>query len=146
VEVADEELVARPLQLGRVLRVHGAGEPELGVVRDTQRVVVVLRADDRQHRAEDLLLRDLRRGRHVVEHGGLHEPAGLAGHAAAAQQQLALPLAGLDVAQDALMARSLATGPRYVPYCAGSPWLTSFTIAGISLATNASCTESTTIA
>ncbi len=44
------------------------------------------------------------------------------------------------------MARSLATGPMYVPYAAGSPWFTSLAIAGMSLATNASCTESTTIA
>ena len=54
-----------------IARPHAAGQPVDGVVGDAHRVVFVLVGDDRQHRAEDLLLRDGHVGAHVGEHGRL---------------------------------------------------------------------------
>src|SRR6202012_3261393 len=46
-----------------------------GVVGDPDRILLVVGRDHREHRAEDLLLRDHRVVVHVPEHGGLDVPA-----------------------------------------------------------------------
>ena len=55
--------------------VDRAGQAELGVVGDLQRVVEIARLDHGQHRAEDFFLRELRLRRDVGDHGGLDEVA-----------------------------------------------------------------------
>src|ERR1044072_7667870 len=95
-----EPTVARALELRRVPRVDRAREPVVRVVRDLERVRIVPGPDDRQHRAEDLLLRDPRGWRDVVEHGRLDDPALRARHASAPEQELPLALPHLDVAAD----------------------------------------------
>src|SRR4051794_34765850 len=51
---------------------HRTGEAVVRVVRDAQRVVLVVVRDDRQDRTEDLLLRDGHVRRHVGEDRGPH--------------------------------------------------------------------------
>src|SRR5262245_9123284 len=60
----------RPVVVGAE---DGAGQAEDRVVRDPDRVVVILVADDREHRAEDLVLGDLAVRVDVGEHGRLVE-------------------------------------------------------------------------
>src|SRR5437667_10636656 len=95
-----------PVRLAHVARPHPGGEAVGGVVALQHGVVLVLERDDGDHRAEDLLARDL----HVVpdagEDGGLDEvalPEPLPRIALAAEARLrAFLLPDLEVAGDAL--------------------------------------------
>ena len=85
---------------------HGPGEAVLGIIRDAHGVVDVVERDDREHRTEDLLLRDA----HVVgdagEHRRLHVPALVQAGGAAVAADLDLGaffLAERDVLLDPLL-------------------------------------------
>ena len=65
VQVADMELLNGAFDLLPRLGIDGASQAELGVVRDLQRVIVVLRLDHRQHRPKDFFLLQARLGRDV---------------------------------------------------------------------------------
>jgi len=56
---------------------HPAGQSVDHAVGDAHGVVVVLIAEDREYRSEDLLLGDLHVGGDLGEHGGLHEEPGV---------------------------------------------------------------------
>src|SRR5205809_5913037 len=60
VEVPDVEAALGLGEVRGVLRVDGAREPELGPVRDRERVLPVLGADHGEDGPEDLLLREAR--------------------------------------------------------------------------------------
>ena len=107
VEVADEELALGPFDLLGIPGVDRSGQSVLGAVGDPQRLVVALGRDDREHRAEDLLLGDGGVGPHVGDHGGLDEVTLLAGHRAAAGDQAPFLLAGLDVGRDLVARRGV---------------------------------------
>src|SRR5581483_7341773 len=97
-----------------VLRPHAAGEAVDRVVRDAHGVVLVPVGDDREHRAEDLLLRDRRARIDAAEHGRPDEPAArdALGPLGAAREQLrALGDALGDVAAHALELRLRGEGP-----------------------------------
>jgi hypothetical protein len=91
----------RPVRVGRPDR---AAEAVVGIVGDLDRVVLVLVRvlDDRQHRAEDLLLGDRRLVVHVGEDRGLNEPAAVKprGPTAAGDQPRAVADALGDVPLD----------------------------------------------
>ena len=70
-----------------------------------ERLVEVLDLDDREHRAEDLLLRDARRRLDVGDDRRLDEVA-LRGPGLAAGDEAAFLLADPDVVEDLLRARS----------------------------------------
>ena len=56
VEIADEELAADPVDVGRASRIQAAGQGIGGAVGDSQAIVQILRLEDGQDRAEDFLL------------------------------------------------------------------------------------------
>src|SRR5688572_17014067 len=64
VDLAGADAARDALRMRVVLRPYGAGEAVRRVVRDADGVLFVLVGDDREHRAEDLFLRD----RHAVLH------------------------------------------------------------------------------
>src|ERR1043166_3095830 len=101
IQIADEELLTGALELLLVVGEDGAGEAELRVVRDPQRVFEVLRFADREHRTEDLFLRDRRLRVDVGDDGRLDEVALLVAHVAAGDET-SLTLAALDVLLDLL--------------------------------------------
>jgi ParB family chromosome partitioning protein len=85
-------------------RHHVAGEPVQAVVRDPERVLLVIVGDDGEHRTEDLLLRDRHAARDVDEQGGLDPETLVASRRRirAADEKLgALVDALLDVGEDA---------------------------------------------
>jgi hypothetical protein len=93
--------------LGDTLRAFGIGRPdgsaqaELGVVGDPDRLVVAVVGDDRQDRAEDLLLGDDRGVVDVGEDGRLNEPAVVdVGSPAAGDEGGAVGDAAFDVGLD----------------------------------------------
>src|SRR6185312_16886806 len=96
VEIADMELALGAGDTVAVGREERAGQAVLRVVGDGQRLVKVLRLDDRQHRPKNLFLRQPRRGRDIGDDGRRDEIALLAGWLAA-YSDLALILANLDV-------------------------------------------------
>src|SRR5439155_21226950 len=67
VQVADVEPPSRLLDAVPISCEDRTGQAELRVVRDVERVAEVARADDREHRPEDLLLRNARAWADVVE-------------------------------------------------------------------------------
>src|SRR6185369_13118367 len=78
IQVPDMKLSARAIQLRFVITVNRARQTKLRVVRDLERVVVVLGLDDREHWSKDLFLLDRRTRLHVCDHGRLDEEALLA--------------------------------------------------------------------
>lgn len=101
VQVADVEDAPRQLEAFAALAVDGAGQAELSAVGDLKGVRVVVRADQRQDRSENLLLGDARGWGDVAEDGRLDEVAALRRDLRlAAAQQLALLRADLDVLKD----------------------------------------------
>src|SRR5690606_10782635 len=69
IEVAAVEVLGGALDALAVLREERAGEAELGVVGDLHGVVVVLRLDEGEDGAEDLLLRDGRLRVNIGDNG-----------------------------------------------------------------------------
>src|SRR5437773_7844448 len=67
VQVADVEPPSRLLDAVAISCEDRTGQAELRAVRDVERVGEVARADDREHRPEDLLLRDARAWADAVE-------------------------------------------------------------------------------
>src|SRR5262249_52022238 len=61
----------------RVVRENGRVQTVDGVVRDRDRLLLALRRNDAEHRAEDLLARDGRAIVDVPKHGGLDEVAAI---------------------------------------------------------------------
>src|SRR5207237_8927304 len=98
VQVADVEALARLLDAIRDGGEDCAREAELRVVRDVERVVEVTRADDREHRPEDLLLRDARAWADVVEDRRLDVIAAFT--RTTAEHERALRAADVDVLDD----------------------------------------------
>ena len=106
VDLAGAHLLRKRDGLVLVAGPHRAGEAVPGVVGDLERLVLVGVLDDRQHRAEDLLLRDRHVGGDIGEDGGAHEVALLVRSLGAADDDAsALVDALLDVADDALSLR-----------------------------------------
>src|SRR5262249_6145241 len=103
IEIARLEFIARALQLFARTGVNGAGQPELGVVGDVERVIEIARLDYGQHRPEDLFLSQPRGGSDVSNDSGLDEVAlaRLPGRTAAVNEPAFL-LADLDVIQNTL--------------------------------------------
>src|SRR5205814_8174209 len=58
VEIADKKFFLGALDLFRIVGEDRAGESERRVVRDEERVIEIFRFDDREHRSENLFLRD----------------------------------------------------------------------------------------
>src|SRR5215212_5471665 len=84
------ELLDHPERALDVARVDVGDEPVLGVVGGGDRRVLVVEADDRRDRPEDLLLEQPRALRHAAEHGRLVEVAGALARAPADQDLRAL--------------------------------------------------------
>src|SRR5690349_24868589 len=82
-----------------VARIHGAGEAVFGVVRQFQRMAKITRAGNRQHRSENLFLKNARLGFYAREYGRLHEIA-LSRQDAAARDQPSLSAADFDVIEN----------------------------------------------
>src|SRR5258708_6630715 len=101
VQVADLQLMPRPLQLLARRGINGAGQAELSVVADLQRVVVVAGFDYGQHQPEDFFLGNARHGCDILDHSGLNEVA-FAGflRRTAAEDHAAFLLADVDVIED----------------------------------------------
>src|ERR1043166_862645 len=78
VQIADVKLPACALELRFIAAVNRARQAKLRVVRDLQRVVVILRFDYREHWSKDLLLLDRRTRFHVCNHGRFDEKSLLA--------------------------------------------------------------------
>src|SRR5438309_4880913 len=91
---------------GRVAREHHAAEAVGRIVGDADGLVLVLEGNDRDHRPENLLLRDADIVRHGAEDGGLEEVAApeVLRAAAAVGEHGALLLPRLDVLLDLLPA------------------------------------------
>src|SRR6185295_11728677 len=97
VEVADMKLPARAFELFLVSTVDGASQTKLRVVSNLQRVVIILRFDNCQHRTKYFFLFDRRARLYISNHGRLNEETLLAIRAAAAHNSPAFALALLDV-------------------------------------------------
>ena len=100
IKIADVKFAARAFQLGFVSRVHRACQAKLGVIGYSQRVVVVVGFDHRQHRSKDFFLFDRRAGFHVRDHRRLDEESLFAIGATARDDAPALGLSFFDVAVD----------------------------------------------
>src|SRR5262249_38665189 len=75
IEIAGEELTLGLRDASAVAREERTGQPVLGVVGDGERVIVVFRADKRQHWAEDFLLGNARCRRDIGDDRGRDEIA-----------------------------------------------------------------------
>src|SRR5436190_13617087 len=81
-----------------VSAVDRAGQAKLRIIRDSQRVVVVVCLNDRQHGSKNLFLFDGCTGLHVGNHSRLDKETLLAIGTAAAHYPAAFGFAFLDVA------------------------------------------------
>src|SRR5438067_3407850 len=98
VQVADVEPPSRLLDAVAISCEDRTGQAELRAVRDVERVVEVTRADDREHRPEDLLLRDACARADVVEDRRLDVIAAFT--RTTAEHERALRAADVDVLDD----------------------------------------------
>ena len=78
IKISDMKLSTRSLQFRFVRAVNRASQTKLRIVRDVQRIVVILSLDDRQHWSKDLFLLDRVRPVYVSDHGRLDEESLLA--------------------------------------------------------------------
>src|SRR5215213_10955158 len=97
IKIPDMKLSARAIELRFVLAVNSARQPKLRVVRDLQRVVVVLCLDNCEHRPKDFFLLYRRTRLHVRNHSRLDEEALLAVRAAANQNAPTFTLSFFNV-------------------------------------------------
>src|SRR6185369_11392239 len=102
IQVPDMKLFARAIQLRFVSAVNRACQTKLRVVRDLERVVVVLGLDDREHWSKDLFLLDRRARLDVRDDSRLDEEALLAIGTAADQNAPAFALPFFNVSVDRL--------------------------------------------
>ena len=100
IEIADMELFARLFDAFFVARKERAGQAVLCAIGDRERVREIFRLYHRQHRAENLLLRDPRVWRDIRDDGWLNKVAGTV--MTTAYYQATLALADLDVLVDLL--------------------------------------------
>ena len=100
-----------------VLRPHRGGEPVGRIVREAQRLGLVLEAHHREHRAEDLLACDFHFRPYTVEHGRLDIKATrvLERLMAPERQTRAIRHAAFDVAQHALHVSLIDEGTHLRP-------------------------------
>src|ERR1700751_3920143 len=77
VEVADVEGTSSVLELAAGVGIDRAGETVLRVVGDLKRFFVMLHANHREHRPENLFLRDASVRRNICDHGRLNVVAAL---------------------------------------------------------------------
>src|SRR5205085_51976 len=83
--------------------VDGAGESELSVVGDVERIFKVARLDHRQHRPKDLFLRDARIRSDIGDHRGLEVvAASRVGDGIATGEEMTFMLADLNILEDRL--------------------------------------------
>src|SRR5437660_692496 len=99
VQIADVELTLRNLDLVAVVRVHRSSQSEFSVVADAQSVLEIAARNHRQHRTEDLFLRDARHRIDVRDHRWLDVEAVALG-ATATRDDTSLTAADLDVLED----------------------------------------------
>src|ERR1044072_5215862 len=97
IKIADVKFPARAFELFLVHTVDRASQSELGIIRNLQRVVIILRFDDRQHRTKYFFLFDRRARLHIGNHGWLNEEPLFAVGTAAAYHSAAFALALFDV-------------------------------------------------
>src|SRR5712692_3172272 len=103
VQVADVEFADGAVNLLARFGVNGAGQAELGVVGNLERVVVILRLSHSQNGAENLFLFQARLGWNISDDGGLQEVAlTCVLRRATSGDQSAVLLADLDVFHDRL--------------------------------------------
>src|SRR6185369_5031395 len=102
IQIPDVKLFARAIQLRFVSAVNRARQTKLRVVRDLERVVVVLSLDDREHWSKDLLLLDRRARLHISDYSRLNEEALLAIGTAADQNAPTFTLPFFNVRVDRL--------------------------------------------
>src|SRR4029079_2109220 len=101
------QLLHRPHRAEDVARPYGGGEAVITVVRDPDRVGLVVERNHRRHRSKDFLARDARRVVDGVEDRRLDEQAvgqliPGAERSSTAQRELRFPLANFLIAQDAI--------------------------------------------
>src|SRR5271170_6030254 len=70
------DLLGNPQTARCVLCEHGSGQAILGVIRQFDRVLLVARANDGDHRSKAFVAEQSHRGGHLIDHGGRHENAG----------------------------------------------------------------------
>src|SRR6059058_6069079 len=80
VEISYEEFILRTTDLLGIVCEDCAGQSKLGVIRNPQCVIKILRLDDSENGPEDLLLRDRRVRIDVSDHRRLDEVAILRMH------------------------------------------------------------------
>src|SRR5689334_515238 len=73
IKIPDVKLLARALQLRFVSAVNGARQTKLRVVRDLQRIVIILRLDHGEHWAKNLFLLDRVAWLHVGDYSRFDE-------------------------------------------------------------------------
>ena len=101
VEIADVEFAFGNFDLLARAGINRAGEAELSIIGDFEPVLEVPRLDDRQHRAENLLLLQLRLRLNVGDHSWLdEEPFAGFSCALAAGNEATFPFPNLDVVED----------------------------------------------
>src|SRR5688572_3053332 len=100
IQIAYVEVLTRALETIFILRVHSAGQTVLGVVRNTQRILVVARLDEGEHRTESLFLRDLRIGFYIGDDGGRYEITLIAILRSAAEHEATFLRTDVDVLID----------------------------------------------
>src|SRR6267154_3003377 len=100
IKIADMKFAAGALKLNLVSRVHCARQAELSVVGYSQRVVVVIGFDHRQHGSKYLFLLDGPAGLHVRNHRRVDEKSSFAIRATARYHASTLGLALFDIAVD----------------------------------------------
>src|SRR5215472_14912300 len=104
IQIPDVEHFFGLADLFGILRVHRAGQAKLRVVGNRERVVVILRLDDREHGTKHFLLRQPRFRRHVRDNRRLDEIS-IARRALSARDKPSILLPYLDVVQNGLHRR-----------------------------------------
>src|SRR5581483_2340777 len=98
VQIADVEFLDRAINLVARTGVDGAGQSELGIVGDLERMIEAASLDHREHRSEDFFLLKLRLCRDVGDNRRLDEVA-LSRKSLAAGDEASIFLPLLDVAE-----------------------------------------------
>src|SRR6266576_3883497 len=102
IEIPHMKLALRSCKFLFISAIDCLSQTKLSIIRNPQRIVVILSLDDRQHWSKDLLLFNSRARPHVGNYRGFDKETLLAVGTAASQQATTLRFALFDVTVDCL--------------------------------------------
>ena len=75
IEIANVEFMARAIKLCLITRINRAGQSKLSIVRDAQRIVVIIGFNHSEHWSKNFFLLDCRTGFRVRDNSRFNEVA-----------------------------------------------------------------------